>query len=691
MITLSNVIIAQGSTQPKIKVTNTYLRPSNINEYWEGVKKINYKGKELLYNDSIYKLTLNIQVSTPTKLKCSLYVMKKDYPNLGMRGYMQGQVEGVAWLTDINQTEKIYEFPVTTVTVNDNSVEWDWDGFTWEINGKRYPIRDWVAPVLEDAETGELLYFDSWSHPGMDFMPFNRYDHYFESEFEANQNSVSAHIYFVGVLPAKNATVFLGTMEAQTTCYIGALSNTVVNQGGKAIVEDMNRRSGNNSAVIAYKELGSTQGGEKINDLVWENITDINGKVFIPEESKQYIVELILEGENMAMNDGFYEGQIGRAGQTISIPMPKALQPAREPNTGAPYHVEVPGTLAALLGNKIDTITVLNLSGSINGYDMETLYKMKKLTVLDMSRVDIVSGGDPYSDYYTNADKIPENLFKMSTLSTIALPNNATAIQEKESFFSSGLTTMTLGSNFQYFPYYNDNFRNLKEYIVPEKSKYFSSIDGVLFNKGNSPIRGTLFMNTIGQTTLIGYPAEKSGDSYTIPEGTAIIGEIAFRYSKLKHLVIPSSVTLILSGLENSFYSPSDYSYRTLMEDIRCYNPTPPKHNFPFDSRITESCKLYVPKGSKAAYAAAEGWKDFKNIIEMSGASIDIIPKDNVAIQTTPSGISVESPEAIPIVIYLVSGQKVYEDKLQGNRQISLNKGIYLVKVGETVKKIIVK
>ena len=74
----------------------------------------------------------------------------------------------------------------------------------------------------------------------------------------ANQHSVSANVFFRSNLPVKNATVFL----AKLYCYTGALSTTVVNQGGKAMVEDMYRRGGGNDEIIGYKELGSNIGGQ---------------------------------------------------------------------------------------------------------------------------------------------------------------------------------------------------------------------------------------------------------------------------------------------------------------------------------------------------------------------------------------------------------------------------------------------
>jgi ferredoxin len=67
---------------------------------------------------------------------------------------------------------------------------------------------------------------------------------------------------------------------------------------------------------------------------------------------------------------------------------------------------------------------------------------------------------------------------------------------------------------------------------VDSENTVFSSLDGVLFNKN--------------QTTLLIYPASKTNDSYTIPDGVANIDMIAFRYStNLVSVTIPDSITSI--------------------------------------------------------------------------------------------------------------------------------------------------
>jgi len=43
---------------------------------------------------------------------------------------------------------------------------------------------------------------------------------------------------------------------------------------------------------------------------------------------------------------------------------------------------------------------------------------------------------------------------------------------------------------------------------------------------------------------------------------------------------------------------------------------TPPHASSSFNGMNKASCKLYVPKGTFAAYKSAAGWSNFTNIIE---------------------------------------------------------------------------
>lgn len=75
---------------------------------------------------------------------------------------------------------------------------------------------------------------------------------------------------------------------------------------------------------------------------------------------------------------------------------------------------------------------------------------------------------------------------------------------------------------------------SVSSFIVPTDNPYFSSEDGVLFNKK--------------KTELLAWPTGKSDNSYSVPEGVKIINEHAFFDSDLKQIILPETVTEIEQG-----------------------------------------------------------------------------------------------------------------------------------------------
>lgn len=73
---------------------------------------------------------------------------------------------------------------------------------------------------------------------------------------------------------------------------------------------------------------------------------------------------------------------------------------------------------------------------------------------------------------------------------------------------------------------------HLEAFYVDSNNPYFQSIDGVLYNKP--------------ATVLLWYPAEKKGESFTIPDGIRVIADSAFSHNTyLKEIIIPDTVTEI--------------------------------------------------------------------------------------------------------------------------------------------------
>ena len=63
---------------------------------------------------------------------------------------------------------------------------------------------------------------------------------------------------------------------------------------------------------------------------------------------------------------------------------------------GENIYVENAGGLSALIGEKKDTMTELQLSGSLNGTDVKFIREMAALVSINMKEAKIVSGGEAY-------------------------------------------------------------------------------------------------------------------------------------------------------------------------------------------------------------------------------------------------------------------------------------------------------
>lgn len=76
-----------------------------------------------------------------------------------------------------------------------------------------------------------------------------------------------------------------------------------------------------------------------------------------------------------------------------------------------------------------------------------------------------------------------------------------------------------------------DFLRGYDKVIVDDDNVYFSTMDGVLFNKE--------------RTVLICYPPEKSGESYDIPGEVKLVGDGAFNSQYLKRVTLSTGLEKI--------------------------------------------------------------------------------------------------------------------------------------------------
>ena len=282
-------------------------------------------------------------------------------------------------------------------------------------------------------------------------------------------------------------------------------------------------------------------------------------------------------------------------------------------------HVEKAGSLSSMIADsKKYQITNLTVTGIINNIDIGFLNEMAgqftegRLAKLDLTKCEIESTSrlgfsycpaletillpqkstklaDAAFSHSTNIRSItiPNSILSITSycfdgctsLQNIILPNSLNSISEFAFKDCSKLESITIPSNVKSIG--NGIFKgctNLQEINVASDNPYYKSIQGVLFDKE--------------ETTLIQMPANSQILTCEIPASVKSLGHSAF------------------DGC-------------TQIKEIHCLPTTPPTISVSgFSSEVLNNCKLYIPKGSYNVYWIAQGWGDFKNIIEGDG-SID--------------------------------------------------------------------
>lgn len=143
--------------------------------------------------------------------------------------------------------------------------------------------------------------------------------------------------------------------------------------------------------------------------------------------------------------------------------------------------------------------------------------------------------------------------------------------------------------------------------------------------------------------------------SITIPNSITKVGAWAFEgCSSLTSIIFPHSVTSI-----------GAYAFqgcKTLC-DIYSFNPAPPTcDSEDFAGVNTNTARLHIPLGTKDAYASAECWRDFKNILEENLSSIAPATTDraHTDIYNIQGVKESNKTHTLRKGFYIVDGKKVY-------------------------------
>ena len=188
----------------------------------------------------------------------------------------------------------------------------------------------------------------------------------------------------------------------------------------------------------------------------------------------------------------------------------------------------------------------------------------------------------------------------------------------------------------------------------------------------------------------------------TIPHSVIVIGHYAFADCGgfTGDLIIPNSVKMIesgafakCSGFDGNLTIGSSVEMIGNMAFSNCKGftsitseaITPPMLLYSFYD-IPNSIPLTVPAGTKSAYEATS-WSYFTNIIEASGSDIRL--PEGVKVYTQGKEIIISGIEKPFVSVFDITGRRIAEGAM--NRIVVPQTGVYIVKVCETSRKLIIK
>ena len=204
-----------------------------------------------------------------------------------------------------------------------------------------------------------------------------------------------------------------------------------------------------------------------------------------------------------------------------------------------PNSVTLIGSSAFSGCTSLTSVTIPNSVTTIGSY---AFYWCENLTSITISDSVTEIGSFAFSDCTSlTSITIPNSVTtigpctfaRCTSLTSVTIPNSVTVIDSGAFENCTSLTNVTIPDSVTYIAL--DAFSgctSLARITVDSNNEYYSSDDGVLFNKD--------------KTTLIQYPNGNTRKQYTIPDSVTEIGESAFEgCTSLASVIIPDSVTKI--------------------------------------------------------------------------------------------------------------------------------------------------
>lgn len=160
-------------------------------------------------------------------------------------------------------------------------------------------------------------------------------------------------------------------------------------------------------------------------------------------------------------------------------------------------------------------------------------------STIDDKDVVVIGGYAFYNNKTIKSVTIPDTVkyiqnfaFNTSSIESIDVPDSVEQVTDTALAGANKLKTATFGKGIVAFNHCTDHCSSLESISINKSNKYYTSADGVLYNKQKN--------------ILVQYPDSKEGEEYTVPENVEYINLLAFNGNKtIKTLNIDKTLKVI--------------------------------------------------------------------------------------------------------------------------------------------------
>lgn len=301
-------------------------------------------------------------------------------------------------------------------------------------------------------------------------------------------------------------------------------------------------------------------------------------------------------------------------------------------------------------------ITTLEIPTSVTSIGIHAFYGCNGLTSIEFpSNLSSIGDWAFASCSGLTSVNLPSSITKMGeyvfckckNLSSVKLPSEITAISEGTFAGCISLKNIELPAGINSIDEYAFNgCSNLQDINLPSGITTISS--GAFWGCNLTNVILPSALTSIGDIAFVNC---SNLANVTLSSNITSIGRAAFSDCKsLKNLTISKDVTSIKDIRFNNDYEDLE------LESVYVAWQNPIEAGSFFNRIKISNCTLYVPQGTKEAYANADVWKDFENIIEYDATGIDKVTNRSDVKEISRyslNGQRVTSPtKGVNIVVY---------------------------------------